>query len=70
MGMQESRGKLAHSIKDLLALWAHTKTQWNDANTERFEETFLRPLEIDLRGTAGAMDHMAAMLTQIRHQCE
>ncbi len=70
MGLQESRGKLSRSFKDLMALWANTKISWNDVNSERFEQTILDPLQMDLRNAAGAMDQMAVLLTQIRHECE
>jgi len=70
MGMQESRGKLARSVKDLMAQWSLTRTSWNDINAERFEQQVLHPLEMDLRNAAGAMDGMGALIAQIRSQCE
>ncbi len=70
MGLQESRGKLARSMKDLMALWSATKVSWNDANSEQFEEKYLRPLEMDLRVAASAMDEMASLLTTVKRECE
>lgn len=70
MGLQESRGKLTGGMRDLMALWANTKVYWNDANSERLEQTFLQQLEMDLRTTASAMDQMSALLAQIKNQCE
>lgn len=70
MGMQESRGKLARSMKDLMAQWHMTRMSWNDVNAERFEQTVLHPLEMDLRNAAGAMDGMGSLITQIRNQCQ
>jgi hypothetical protein len=70
MGLQESRGKLARSMKDLLAQWSLTRASWNDANAERFEREVLHMLEMDLRNAAGAMDQMGALLAQIRSQCD
>jgi hypothetical protein len=70
MGLQESRGKLASSMRDLMALWSSTQVHWNDANSQRFEETFLKPLEMDLKVAASAMDQMSALLSQIRRECE
>jgi hypothetical protein len=69
MGMQESRGKLATSTKDLLSLWGNTKVQWNDANAQQFEEAVLRPLEMDVRSATQAMDQMASLLSAIRREC-
>jgi hypothetical protein len=70
MGLQESRGKIARSMRDLMGLWANTKVHWNDVNSEQFEEKFLRTLEQDVRIAASAMDEMASMLTRIKAECE
>ena len=69
MGMQESRGKIATSTKDLLSMWGNTKLQWNDGNAQQFEESVLRPLEQDVRMATQAMDQMASLLTSIRREC-
>ena len=70
MGLQESRGKVTRSMKDLMNLWASTKVHWNDANSEQFEEKYLRSLEMDVRVAASAMDEMASLLTTIKRDCE
>ena len=69
MGMQESRGKIASSTKDLFSLWGNTKLAWNDANAAQFEEAILRPLEQDVRQATQAMDQMAVLLSSIRREC-
>ncbi len=69
MGMQESRGKIATSTKDLLSFWNNTKVQWNDANAQQFEETLLRVLEQDVRMATQAMDQMGTLLSAIRREC-
>jgi hypothetical protein len=70
MGLQESRGKLSRSLQDLTALWVSTRVHWSDANAEAFEEKYLKPLEMDVRVAASAMDEMASLLTKIRRDCE
>jgi hypothetical protein len=70
MGLQESRAKIGTAIRDLRSLWSNTKVYWTDANSERFEEEFLQPLEMDVRTAANAMDQMGTLLSQIRRQCE
>ncbi len=70
MGMQESRGKIATSTKDLFAMWANTKLVWSDANAQQFEEVILRALEQDVRMATQAMDQMGALLSSIRRECE
>ena len=70
MALQESQGKLATGLRELLEVWHNTRSQWTDANAQHLEETFLRPLQADVRQAAGGMSHMASLLTQIRHDCE
>ena len=70
MGVYEARGQLAKSLKDLTDRWADTKMDWDDVVSQRFEERFLAPLDLDLRNATGAMDHMAQLLSQIRRECQ
>jgi hypothetical protein len=70
MGLQESRGKIGRSMQDLLSLWTSTQVHWKDANSEKFEEKYLRPLQMDVRTATTAMDEMASLLSQIRRECE
>jgi hypothetical protein len=70
MGLQDSRAKLTRVMKELSNLWITTKIDWSDANTEKFEETYIRPLEMDVKVAAAAMDEMGVLLTKIRHECE
>ena len=70
MGVYDSRGQLAKSLKDLTGRWADTKADWDDVVSQRFEERFLDPLEADLRSAAAAMDHMAQLMGQIRRDCQ
>lgn len=70
MGMHEARGTLAKAFKELTLRWQDTRGQWDDAQAEHFEETFIRTLESDLRTAASAMDQMAILLHQARRDCE
>jgi hypothetical protein len=70
MGVYEARGQLAKSLKDLTDRWADTRMDWDDVVSQRFEERFLAPLDVDLRNAASAMDHMAQLLGQIRRDCQ
>jgi len=70
MGVYEARGSLAKGMKDLLLRWGETKNDWNDAASMRFEKEFIFALEQDLRSAVAAMDHMAVLLQQARHDCE
>ena len=70
MGVYEARGQLAKSLKDLGDRWADTKMDWDDVVSQRFEERFLTPLDVDLRNATSAMDHSAQLLGQIRRDCQ
>jgi len=70
MGVYEGRGQLGKGIKDLMQQWADTKQSWDDALSKQFEERHLLPMAMDLRNAVSAMDHIAALLQQIRKECE
>ena len=70
MGMHEARGTLAKSFKDLMTRWAEARAQWDDAQAEHFEQTYLRNLESDLKVAAAAMDQIGVLLHQAKRDCE
>lgn len=70
MGVYEGRGQLGKGIKELMRRWDETKSQWDDSVSKNFEKTYLAPLEMDLRGTLGALDQMATLLSQVRRDCQ
>ena len=70
MGVHEGRGQLAKGMKELMSKWLEAKGSWDDANAHKFETEFLNLLEKDLRAATAAMDHMGALLHQIKHECE
>jgi hypothetical protein len=69
MGVYEGRGQLGKSLKELLARWAETRREWDDAVSASFEEKYLVPLERDLGTATAAMDHAAQVLSQARRDC-
>lgn len=70
MGVHEAQGQLSKGMKDLLARWADTKMDWDDANSRAFEKEFLFPLERDLKTAITAMDVMGRLVQQARRDCE
>jgi hypothetical protein len=70
MGMQEGRARLGKSVKDLQARWRETRTHWDDSTAKAFEMRRLVDIEMDARAAVSAMDSMAAVLQQIRRDCE
>ena len=70
MGMMEARSKVGKSVKELMARWLDTKSQWDDGNSQKFEEKFLVPLESDAKMAVTAMEQMSQVLMQIKKDCE
>lgn len=70
MGVYEGRGQLSKAIKQLQMRWQEATSSWNDAASVQFDKKFLEPLEADLRTAVTAMDHMAAVLVQVRRDCQ
>ena len=70
MGVHEGSGTLAKAMNELLRRWSDAKANWSDANSEEFEETYIIPLERDLRSATSAMDHISQVLAQARRDCQ
>jgi hypothetical protein len=70
MGVYEGRGLLSKSLKQLQLRWQEAKGEWNDVASQHFEKKYLQPLEADLRTATTAMDHLAAVLVQVRRDCQ
>ena len=70
MGVYEGRGQLSRAMKDLLNRWIETKSSWDDSNSARFEEKYLRLLEQHMQSAVSAMDSMAVLISQAHHDCD
>ena len=70
MGVYEGRGQLAKALKQLMLRWAEARGSWDDAAGAHFEKKYIEPLNDDMKATTNAMDHMAAVLSQVRRDCE
>ena len=69
MGVHEGRGLLSKSIKELMLRWDEARMSWDDVRAREFENSFLEPLQMDLKNAVSAMDHMAILLQQVRSAC-
>jgi hypothetical protein len=70
MGLQEGRGQLGKLHKDLQLRWHEARMNWDDDQARRFEARYLDPMERDLRSAISAMDDMAALINQIKNDCQ
>ncbi len=70
MGLYEGRGQLGKLMKDLEFRWESARMDWDDEQARRFEERYIAVLQADLRNAMSAMDDMAALMVQIRSECQ
>jgi hypothetical protein len=70
MSLQAGQASLNKASKMLFARWGETRSLWRDEVAQEFEDRYITPLMRDLRVSQEAMDHMAAVLTKVRHDCE
>jgi hypothetical protein len=70
MGLFEGRGNLSKGMQKVRMKWSGTRMGWDDKVADRFEERWLRPTEAELRTALAAMDHVTALISTIRRECE
>lgn len=70
MSTSAGLGRLKQAAKDLRAQWNETQAAWHDENSRRFEERYVDPLLARVRAVELALAHMAAVLQEVRHDCE
>jgi hypothetical protein len=70
MSTSAGLGKLKAAAKDLSTHWGEAHAVWHDENSQRFEEDFIAPLLARVRKVEMTLAHMAAVLQELRHDCE
>jgi hypothetical protein len=63
------RAKLHNQLKDLRARWQDLQAIWDDSVRQEFEEGHLEELEARVRTALRAMDQLATVMIQARHDC-
>ena len=69
MSMSDSRARLVQAMKKLKTDWGQTQETWLDDNCLQFEKIVMDPLEGEVNNTLVAMEHMATLLAQAKHEC-
>ena len=69
MSMIDSRARLVQAMKKLKSDWRQTQETWLDDNCLQFEKIVMDPLEGEVNNTLVAMEHMATLLAQAKHEC-
>jgi hypothetical protein len=70
MTLTTGRTKLLESYKALLAHWEETRIGWGDLAGREFEEDHWEPIEPQVQAALRAIDRLAAVIGQMRHECE
>jgi len=63
------RARLHNQLKDLRARWQEVQDVWDDPVRKEFEEGHWAALEAHVTAALRAMDQLAAVMTQARHDC-
>ena len=69
MDVSTDRAKLHNQLKDLRARWQGVQSVWDDAVRREFEEGHMAELERRVQTALRAMDQLATVLIQARHDC-
>lgn len=65
-----TRSQLYDAQKTARAHWAATGDEWDDAVRREHGEQVVEPLDQTVSDTLAAIDQLAGLFTQIRHECE
>src|SRR5205823_8792202 len=65
-----SRSQLYDAQKTARVWWDQTAELWGDVARREFEENVWVPLDEHVSGVLRAVDQLAVVFTQVRHECE
>jgi hypothetical protein len=65
-----TRSQIYDAQKTARARWAATADEWDDAVRREHAETVFDPLDAAVSDTLRAIDLLAVLFTQVRHECE
>ncbi len=69
MDITSDRARLYNLFKDLRVRWEQVQDQWNDPVRRDFEENHWVELETRVHAALQAMERLAQVLVQVRHDC-
>jgi hypothetical protein len=70
MSLEGGRARLSSALQTLTARWEGTEPHWQDPMKVQFVEQLLTPLQEQAAAALEAIDHMDAVLHQMRRDCE
>lgn len=70
MSLNNSRGRLVGTSRELLRSWQETQQYWHDRKAKEFDATYMQPLFDAVENASTAMDDLEKMLKKLRKDCE
>jgi hypothetical protein len=70
MTLTTGRAKLVESLKVLAVRWEAARDGWDDQAGRDFEEKHVEPIAPQVQAAVRAIDRLAAVIYQMRHECE
>jgi hypothetical protein len=70
MTLTTGRTKLVESLKVLAARWEAAREGWDDVAGREFEADCVEPIAPQVQAAVRAIDRLAAVVSQMRHECE
>lgn len=61
--------ELNSALKTLRVCWEETKTHWDDAVRQNFEDTFWTTLDNQVRATLRGIEHLIPALLKMQQDC-
>ena len=70
MTLTTGRTKLVEALKVLSVRWEDARAGWDDVAGREFEEAYFEPIAPHVQAAVRAIDRLAAVIGQMRHECE
>jgi hypothetical protein len=70
MTLTTGRSKLVDALKVLTVHWEAARDGWDDTAGRQFEESYVEPIAPQVQAAVRAMDRLASVISQMRHDCE
>jgi hypothetical protein len=67
--MAAGAGRLQDSVKNIRLRWEETKEVWNDTRRAEFDETYMEPIEPQVRATLERLRKLAMVFHQACQEC-
>ena len=70
MSLKTSSAKLNDALKRFRYAWQSARRDWRDAQAVAFERKYVMLIESSIKSALSGVDHMDAVLTRARRDCE